>query len=88
MDHKKSIDVNSILSPKLRNKEEIAAAESRTLRDFQHIIDGIKWSKSKLLLLDRKDPMEVFEELQRNKAMKKESLQRAFVDEEEEEENI
>ena len=57
------MDINSVLSPKLQNKEEIAAAESRTLRDFQHIIDGIKWSESKLFLLDRKDPMEVFEEL-------------------------
>lgn len=80
--------MNSILSPKLRNKEEIDAAESVTLRDFQHIINVIKWSRSKLLLLDRKDPMEQFEELQRNKAMKKESLQRAFVDDDEEEENI
>ena len=62
-DPKKVIDVNSVMSPKLQSKEDIAAAESRTLRDFQHIIDGIKWSKSKLLLLDRKDPMEVFEEL-------------------------
>ena len=35
----------------------------------------------------RKDPREVFEEVQRNKSMKKESLQRAFVDDEEEEEN-
>lgn len=31
--------------------------------------------------------MEVFEEIQRNKNMKKESLQRAFVDDAEEEEN-
>ena len=38
-------------------------------------------------LLARKDPREVFEEVQRNKSMKKESLQRAFVDDEEEEEN-
>ena len=32
--------------------------------------------------------MEIFEEIQRNKHMKKETLQRAFVDEDEEEENI
>ena len=71
----------------MQDQVEKEAAESRTQRNYEIINEGIKWSKSKLILLDRKDPMEVFEELQRNKAMKKESLQRAFIDDAEEEEN-
>lgn len=90
-DPQRTVELNSVLSPQTsRTKEKIEAAKSKVLKDEEAIkkgMDRFKFSDKHAKLLARKDPREVFEEVQRNKSMKKESLQRAFVDDEEEEEN-